>query len=135
MLESTLVVLMGEFGRTPKINDDAGRDHWSKAFSIALAGGGVVGGRVLGSTDATGSEVKDDPVQVEDLIATIYERVGIDPNHEFHTEIGRPVKLANWGMVIMKLFLRRRQPQTALRNAKVRCQDLTRMALREASSS
>ncbi len=104
LLESTLVILMGEFGRTPKINADAGRDHWSKAFSIVLAGGGVAGGRAIGSTDATASEVKDDPVQVEDLIATIYERVGIDPTKEYHTPIGRPVKLSNGGKVITKLF-------------------------------
>src|SRR5262245_24733435 len=104
MLESTLVVLMGEFGRTPKINSDAGRDHWSKAFSIVLSGAGVVGGRILGSTDATGSEVKDDPVHVEDLTATIYERLGIDHTREYHTDIGRPVKLSNGGKVITQLF-------------------------------
>jgi hypothetical protein len=104
MLESTLVVLMGEFGRTPKINSDAGRDHWSKAFSIVLSGAGVIGGRILGSTDATGSEVKDDPVHVEDLTATIYERVGIDHTREYHTDIGRPVKLSNGGKVITQLF-------------------------------
>jgi hypothetical protein len=104
MLESTLVVLMGEFGRTPKINSDAGRDHWSKAFSVVLSGAGVVGGRILGSTDATGSEVKDDPVHVEDLTATIYERLGIDHTHEYHTDIGRPVKLSNGGKVITQLF-------------------------------
>jgi Protein of unknown function (DUF1501) len=104
MLESTLVVLMGEFGRTPKINSDAGRDHWAKAFSIVLSGAGVVGGRILGSTDATGSEVKDDPVHVEDLTATIYERLGIDHTHEYHTDIGRPVKLSNGGKVITQLF-------------------------------
>ena len=104
MLKSTLVILMGEFGRTPKINSDAGRDHWGKAFSVVLAGGGVVGGRVIGSTDATGSEVKDDPIQVEDLVATIYDRVGIDPAKEYHTDVGRPVKLANGGKVVTQLF-------------------------------
>jgi len=104
MLKSTLVILMGEFGRTPKINSDAGRDHWGKAFSVVLAGGGVVGGRVIGSTDATGSEVKDDPIQVEDLVATIYDRVGIDPAKEYHTDVGRPVKLANGGKIVTQLF-------------------------------
>ena len=100
LLESTLVILMGEFGRTPKINSDAGRDHWAKAFSVVLAGAGLQGGRVVGSTDETGSEVKDDPVRVEDLTATIYERVGIDPAKEYKTDIGRPVKLSNGGVIL-----------------------------------
>jgi len=100
LLESTLVILMGEFGRTPKINSDAGRDHWAKAFSVVLAGAGLQGGRVVGSTDETGSEVKDDPVRVEDLTATIYERVGIDPAKEYKTDIGRPVKLSNGGAIL-----------------------------------
>ena len=104
MLESTLVVLMGEFGRTPEINSDAGRDHWGKAFSVVLAGAGVAGGRVFGSTDSKGAEVKDDPVQVEDLIATIYDRVGIDATKEYHTPGGRPVKLSNNGRVVTRLL-------------------------------
>ncbi|MBI4472347.1 MAG: DUF1501 domain-containing protein [Acidobacteria bacterium] len=104
LLGSTLVILMGEFGRTPKINSDAGRDHWGKAFSVVLAGAGIAGGRVYGSTDDTGSEVKDDPVHVEDLIATVYDRVGIDPNHEYQTDIGRPVRLSNNGKIVTRLF-------------------------------
>jgi uncharacterized protein (DUF1501 family) len=104
LLESTLVVMMGEFGRTPEVNADAGRDHWSKAFSIVMAGGSVKGGQVLGVTDARAAEVKKDPYQVEDLIATIYDRVGIDFTYEYETPIGRPVKLSNGGQVIGKLF-------------------------------
>lgn len=104
LLESTLVVLMGEFGRTPQINSDAGRDHWSKAFSIVCAGAGVKGGQVIGATDKHASEVTEDPIQVEDLVATIYNRVGIDFNHEYQTPIARPVKLSNGGKVIAKLF-------------------------------
>jgi uncharacterized protein (DUF1501 family) len=104
LLESTLVVLMGEFGRTPEVNADAGRDHWSKAFSIVMAGGGVKGGQVLGATDAKAAEVTRDPYQVEDLVATIYDRVGIDFTHEYETPIGRPVKLSNGGQVISKLL-------------------------------
>lgn len=104
LLESTLVVLMGEFGRTPEVNSDAGRDHWSKAFSIVLAGGGVRGGQVLGATDAKAAEVTQDPYQVEDLVATIYDRVGIDFTQEYQSPIGRPVKLSNGGSVISKLF-------------------------------
>jgi len=104
LLDSTLVVMMGEFGRTPEVNADAGRDHWSKAFSVVLAGGGVKGGQVLGATDARAAEVTSDPHQVEDLVATIYDRVGIDFTREYQTPIGRPVKLSNGGQVISKLF-------------------------------
>ncbi|HEV8130615.1 MAG TPA: DUF1501 domain-containing protein [Acidobacteriota bacterium] len=104
MLESTLVVMMGEFGRTPQVNAEAGRDHWSKAFSIVMAGGGVTGGQVLGATDGKAAEVVSDPYQVEDLVATIYSRVGIDFTQEYLTPIGRPVKLSNGGKVIAKLF-------------------------------
>lgn len=104
LLESTLVILMGEFGRTPQVNADAGRDHWSKAFSLVLAGGGVKGGQVLGATDSKAAEVTEDPYQVEDLVATIYDRVGIDFTQEYQTPIGRPVKLSNGGRVISKLF-------------------------------
>lgn len=104
LLESTLVILMGEFGRTPQINAAAGRDHWAKAFSIVCAGAGVRGGQVIGATDKHASEVTEDPIQVEDLVATIYDRVGIDFNHEYQTPIGRPVKLSNGGKVIAKLF-------------------------------
>jgi len=104
LLESTLVVLMGEFGRTPEVNSDAGRDHWSKAFTVVMAGGGVKGGQVLGATDEKAAEVTKDPYQVEDLVATIYDRVGLDSTHEYETPIGRPVKLSNGGQVISKLF-------------------------------
>ena len=104
LLESTLVVLMGEFGRTPEVNSDAGRDHWSKAFTVVMAGGGVKGGQVLGATDAKAAEVTKDPYQVEDLVATIYDRVGLDFTHEYETPIGRPVKLSNGGQIISKLF-------------------------------
>ena len=104
MLESTLVVLMGEFGRTPQVNADAGRDHWSKAFSIVMAGAGVKGGQVLGATDVKAAEVTDDPYQVEDLVATIYDRVGIDFTREYETPIGRPVRLSNGGKLINKLL-------------------------------
>lgn len=104
LLETTLVVLMGEFGRTPEVNGDGGRDHWGKAFSIVLAGAGVRGGQVLGATDSKAAEITQEPYQVEDLVATIYDRVGIDFNHEYQTPIGRPVKLSNGGKVIDRLF-------------------------------
>ncbi|MYB54673.1 MAG: DUF1501 domain-containing protein [Acidobacteriia bacterium] len=100
LLESTLVVVSGEFGRTPKVNPNAGRDHWPQVFSVVLAGAGVQGGQVYGSSDAVGGEPKDDPVSMEDLTATIYDRLGIDPDKEYHTPTNRPVRLANRGKPI-----------------------------------
>jgi uncharacterized protein DUF1501 len=97
LLGSTLVVVAGEFGRTPKVNASAGRDHWPRVFSVLLAGAGIKGGQVYGSSDALGGEPKDNPVKVEDLVATIYDRLGIDPSKEYHTPNGRPVKLSNNG--------------------------------------
>src|SRR5262249_479616 len=97
MLDSTLVVLTGEFGRTPEINVNAGRDHWPNAFSMAIAGGGITGGRVWGASDEKGMFVKDNPVDVPDLIATVYKKLGIDYEKEYLSNIGRPFKLADKG--------------------------------------
>ena len=97
LLETTLVVVSGEFGRTPKVNPNAGRDHWPSVFSVLLAGAGVKGGQVYGSSDAAGGEPRDNPVSMEDLSATIYDRLGIDPHKEYMTPSGRPVRLANRG--------------------------------------
>ena len=104
LLEKTLVVMMGEFGRTPKINKSAGRDHWCKAYSAVFAGAGVVGGQNIGETDATASEVLSDPCRIEDVVATIYSTLGIDLTKEYQTSIGRPVRLSNGGKVFKKLF-------------------------------
>jgi hypothetical protein len=104
MLDTTLVIAMGEFGRTPKVNDAAGRDHHSKAWSIALAGGGIPGGRVLGATDQNGVQVTDLPVEPEDLLFTIYTMLGVDPAREYQTPIGRPVKPVNGGHFIPGLL-------------------------------
>jgi len=94
MLDETLIVVMGEFGRTPKLNARGGRDHWPRVFSVALAGGGVSGGQVVGSSDVVGESPKDRPVTPSDLSATIYTLLGIDPNLELHTSDGRPVRVA-----------------------------------------
>jgi hypothetical protein len=104
MLDTTLVIAMGEFGRTPKVNDAAGRDHHSKAWSIALAGAGVPGGRVLGATDSNGVQVTDLPVEPEDLLFSIYSLFGVDPAREYQTPIGRPVKPVNGGRLIPGLL-------------------------------
>jgi len=100
LLSSTLVAVSGEFGRTPKINANAGRDHWPRVFSVLLAGAGVIGGQVYGSSDATGSEPKDNPTSMEDLVATIYDRLGMDPRKEYRAPSGRPIRLSNNGAPI-----------------------------------
>ena len=94
MLDETLIIAMGEFGRTPKINQNGGRDHWPNVFSAVLAGGGVPGGQVVGSSDALGELPKDNPITPSDLAASIYTLLGIDPAHELHTSDGRPVRVA-----------------------------------------
>jgi len=104
MLESTLVITTGEFGRTPKVNGAAGRDHHCKAWSILLAGAGIGGGRVLGATDNTGAEVTDLPTKPEDLYFSLYSILGIDPRHEYPTPIGRPVKVVDGGSMIPGLL-------------------------------
>jgi len=101
MLDETLVVVMGEFGRTPKINSQGGRDHWPNVFSVMLAGGGVQGGQIIGSSDALGEFPKARPVTPSDLSATIYTLLGIDPSLELHTRDGRPVRVAPDGAKVV----------------------------------
>jgi hypothetical protein len=105
MLDETLVVVMGEFGRTPKINTLGGRDHWPNVFSVALAGGGVQGGQVIGSSDSLGEYPRNNPVTPSDLAATIYTLLGIDPSQELHTSDGRPVRVAPDGAKVIKQLL------------------------------
>ncbi|MBI3411492.1 MAG: DUF1501 domain-containing protein [Planctomycetes bacterium] len=104
MFDTTLVVVTGEFGRTPRINNNAGRDHWGPAFTVALGGGGIRGGRVLGRTDARAERPQGDAHGPENLCATLYHLLGIDPNDEFHTPDGRPVRIVNNGRVIQDLL-------------------------------
>jgi hypothetical protein len=104
LLDTTLVVITGEFGRTPRINKDAGRDHWGSAFTVALGGGGIRGGRAVGASDRRAEKPADDPYGPEDLAATMYHLLGIDPNEEFYTPEGRPVKIVNGGRVIDPLL-------------------------------
>jgi hypothetical protein len=104
MLEETLVVWMGEFGRTPKINAQNGRDHWPKNFCVAMAGGGIRGGRVVGATDAHGLEIRERPVPVEDYAATIYHCLGIDAKKPTINEIGRPLRIQNAGAPVRELL-------------------------------
>jgi hypothetical protein len=104
LLGSTLVVLTTEFGRTPRINTMAGRDHWPQAFSIVLAGGGVKGGIVIGKTDKIGAAVTDRPITAPDMAATVLHALGIDPAATVHTPVGRPVELALGGKPVLEAF-------------------------------
>ena len=104
MLKKTLVVLTGEFGRTPKINKDAGRDHWSRCFTVAMGGGGVQGGRVVGKSDKWAMDPDENPYGPEDLCATVYHLLGIDPRGEMHKPDGRPTMLTNNGRIIKELL-------------------------------
>jgi uncharacterized protein (DUF1501 family) len=104
LLETTLVVAMGEFGRTPKINQNGGRDHWPDCYTVLLAGGGVHGGAVFGASDRTGAYPAKDPVTPADLAATIFWRFGIDPSSEIHDLTGRPWRVAD-GQPLRSLFV------------------------------
>jgi uncharacterized protein (DUF1501 family) len=103
LLETTLVWSTGEMGRTPIINKDAGRDHWGKAMSMMLAGGGIRGGQVLGATDAQGAEVTSGACKPEDVAATVLQSLGINPRKEYDTPSGRPVTLVREGKPIGEL--------------------------------
>jgi len=103
LLEETLVIVMGEFGRTPKLNTQGGRDHWPRVFSVLLAGGGVRGGQVIGSSDATGESPKERPVTPADLAATIFTLLGIDPQRLLYTADGRPIHISRDGRVVKEL--------------------------------
>jgi hypothetical protein len=103
-LEKTLIMMISEFGRTPNVNKDAGRDHHAPVFSCFMAGGGLRGGQVIGSSDKDGYEPQDRPVQVADLHATVCHALGIDPNREVMTPLQRPLKLVDQGKPINELF-------------------------------
>lgn len=97
LLDSTLVVWMGEFGRTPRINPRAGRDHFPRGFSAVLAGGGVRGGQVVGATDAAGESIADRPISEKDLFQTVYKSLGVDASKHLLSPIGRPIKFVDGG--------------------------------------
>jgi hypothetical protein len=104
LLDSTLLIVTGEFGRTPRINKNAGRDHWGPAFTVGVAGGGIKGGVVVGKSDARAERPASDPYGPEDLSATLCHLLGIDPKDEFLTPEGRPVAVVNNGRVIQELL-------------------------------
>ena len=104
LLKDTLVVCMGEFGRTPKVNKDAGRDHWGHAGSMIFAGAGVQGGRIIGATDKSGSFVTDRPVRPADVCWTVYEALGLNPDKMLLTPEGRPTHILDEGALIKELY-------------------------------
>ncbi len=104
LLARTLVIMVTEFGRTAKLNNTAGRDHWPKAFSVALAGGGVKGGTIYGQTDPRGAEPARDPVSPEDLATTIYNQLGIDAGRELMSPGNRPLEIVKDGSVLYDIL-------------------------------
>jgi len=104
LLDKTLVLWTGEFGRTPKINPNMGRGHYPRAFNVAIAGGGVRGGQVIGATDAEGATVEDNPVTVPDLLKTVCHSLKIEAEKENLSPLGRPVKIVDGGKVVEQLF-------------------------------
>jgi hypothetical protein len=103
LLENTVILWMGEFGRTPRINETAGRDHWARSWSVVLGGGGIPGGRVIGATNEDGTQVTTEPYSSEDLMATVCQAMGISLETVFTASNGRPMKIANGGKVIPEL--------------------------------
>lgn len=104
ILDKTLVVVATEFGRTPRINDMAGRDHWPAAFSVVMAGGGLKRGLTIGATDKQAAAVTDRPITPADFAATILATLGINPQTVVHTPVGRPVQVGGGGSPIAELF-------------------------------
>ncbi len=104
LLDETLVVVMGEMGRTPKINKNAGRDHWTHCYSVLLAGGGIQGGTAYGDSDSDAAWIKDRPVHISDICATIYYSLGIDPEMPVYDRSNRPVAISRGGHVLTELF-------------------------------
>jgi len=104
LLDETLVVVLSEMGRTPKVNGNAGRDHWTFCYSIAMAGAGIKGGAICGASDSHAAYVKDRPVSTADVCATIYECLGIDPEMTVPDHSGKPVPIAHGGEPIREIL-------------------------------
>jgi len=104
LLATTLVAMFGEFGRTPKINANAGRDHWSNVFSVMLAGGGLKSGRVLGTSTANGEDPRSRPVHFNEILATIYRQLGVATTQAFRDTAGRPIAVLESGQLVPELL-------------------------------
>ncbi len=103
-LDDTLVLVWGEFGRTPRINPGAGRDHWPNVFSVVMAGGGLKPGVVLGSSDARAEYPKDRPISPQDVLSTMYRQLGVDQEKSYVNEANRPVQILNLGRPISEII-------------------------------
>ena len=104
LLEDTAIIWMGEFGRTPRINGNAGRDHWARSWSVAVGGGGLKGGLAIGATNDDGTRVETEPYTSQDVMASVCKGLGISLQTTFTSRSGRPMKIANGGKVIKELF-------------------------------
>ena len=104
MLDRTMVLWMGEFGRTPRVNGRTGRDHYPRVFNLAISGGGVKGGQVIGSSTEDGSRVKERPVKVEDLFSSVCYALDVDTDKEHNSPLGRPLKIVDGGETVTELF-------------------------------
>jgi uncharacterized protein (DUF1501 family) len=92
--KNTVVLWMGEFGRTPRINQNGGRDHWARSWSVVVGGGAIKGGQVYGSTTADGMDVAEKPCTVGDVFATVFAGLGLEPSTQFRDNLGRPIPIA-----------------------------------------
>jgi uncharacterized protein (DUF1501 family) len=104
LLEDTAIIWMGEFSRTPRINGNAGRDHWARSWSVVVGGAGMNGGIAVGKTSADGTRVETDPYTSQDVMASVCNALGISLQTTFTSKSGRPMKIANSGKVIKELF-------------------------------
>ncbi len=104
LLDTTTIVWMGEFGRTPRINQNAGRDHWPRSWSVVVGGGGMKNGQAVGATDKDGVDIVNKPIGVMDLIATLTKSMGINLEQQYTTPLGRPIKIVNGGKPVQELF-------------------------------
>jgi hypothetical protein len=104
LLDNTMVIVLGEFGRTPKVNKDGGRDHWPGAMSVLMAGAKIPKGQIVGATDAKGYYASENVYKPEDFAVSLYTKMGIDPAQVLHTNTGRPIQLVNNGRMIKELF-------------------------------
>jgi uncharacterized protein (DUF1501 family) len=104
LLKDTAIIWMGEFGRTPRINGGAGRDHWARSWSVVVGGAGMKGGLAIGATNEDGTSVETEPYSAEDLMASVCKAMGISLETTYQSKNGRPMKIANGGKIIRELF-------------------------------
>ena len=104
LLDRTVVMVGGEFGRTPKVNANAGRDHWNFCYSTLVAGGGFRAGHVHGASDRIGAQPSQAPLTPADLMATVYQALGVNPQRELRDRLERPFQVCPWGQIVPELL-------------------------------